>query len=76
MARPEQGTPEWDLWITAIECAAAVPYKQGKYSQTAGVPWGLMHELRAALEALGIDWRTVKAKNEAAQKRAAAAKGR
>lgn len=66
-ARPEQGTPEYTLWIAAIDVAHAAPLKQGQYSHTAQVPWTIIHEVRAALEAVGIDWEGTHPKNRARQ---------
>jgi hypothetical protein len=67
MARPEKGTPEYDLWIAAIEVAAHPPLKQGKYASDAGVSWHKVDALRAALDGVGIDWRTVHEKNKGAR---------
>lgn len=57
---PREGTPEYRLWITAIDIAMWAPYKQGKYVTDAHIPWFLIAQLRKDLEALGIDWRTAK----------------
>jgi len=65
MARPTKGTPEWDLWIAAIEVAAYAPLRQGQYSYNANIAWDLIHQLRSAVETVGIDWREVKRRNEA-----------
>jgi hypothetical protein len=59
-ALPAKGTPEHDLWVAAIEVAAAAPAKQGQTVAKAAVPWHMIHQLRATLEALGIDWRKVR----------------
>lgn len=64
MTRPEQGTPEYDLWIAAIEVAVSPPFKRGGSASLAGVYWPRIDALRAALEALGIDWQAVKREAE------------
>lgn len=58
--RPEKGTPEWDLWIAAIEVAVDPPWKRGATVSNAGVWWPKIEALRDALEACDIDWQTVK----------------
>jgi len=58
-ARPEKGTPEYALWVAAIDIAAAAPLDQAAHAFAAKVPWSQVHELRRALEAVGIDWRSV-----------------
>lgn len=66
--RPEKGSPEWDLWVAAIEVAIAPPLSHTKTTTpTAKVRWTAITELRAALDALGVDWRTAKAKDDAAR---------
>lgn len=62
MTRPEKGTPEWDLWVAAIDVAADPPLGRMKTSVDAKVAWRLIDHLRDALDALDIDWRTVKEK--------------
>ena len=59
MTQPRSGTPEYRLWLAAIDVAASPPLKQGKYAGNAGVYWPLIHELREALDELGVDWRKV-----------------
>lgn len=58
--RPDKGTPEYDLWIAAIDVATAPPVKKGTTSFAASVPWTRIEALRDALEAVGIDWRKAK----------------
>ena len=70
MSAPEKGTPEYALWVAAIEVAIHAPLKQGTYSSDAKVRWHAIHELRAALDAVGIDWRTAKVKNDAERREA------
>lgn len=41
----------------AVKIARDAPAKQGKYVSHAKVWWGDIDELRAALDALGIEWR-------------------
>lgn len=41
----------------AIAIAAYPPRTQGQYVSNAGVYWPLIHELRAALDELGVEWR-------------------
>jgi hypothetical protein len=61
--RPEKGTPEYGLWIAAIEIAASAPLHQGQNVGVAQVPWPRIHELRQALDELELDWREVKRLN-------------
>lgn len=55
---PEQGTPEWDLFLAAIDVAAWPPLRIRTFSTT--VPRVRIERLRECLEACGIDWRKVK----------------
>jgi hypothetical protein len=41
-----------DIVSLAVRISRAAPRKQGQYVSKAGVPWTLIHELRAALDAL------------------------
>jgi hypothetical protein len=59
MSRPEKGTPEWDLWVAAID-VAVYPPTDPKHA-TVYVSVAAIAELRRALEACGIGWRAVKA---------------
>ena len=70
---PEKGTPEYELWILAIDIAIAVPERHGAYVGNAGIPWEYIHELRKTLDALGIDW--LKAKKEDDARRARRSRG-
>lgn len=54
---PPKGTPEYDLWIAALDVALGAPLRQSGNAYSATVPWQLIHELRKAFEAVGIDWR-------------------
>jgi len=63
--RPRKGEPGFEVWVAAIDVALEAPLKQGKYVGKAGIPWEVIHELRAALDAAGIDWRKHKAKQDA-----------
>lgn len=65
MSRPEKGTPEFDLWVAAIDVATSPPLKGGQAAYSAQVPWSEILRLRAALEAVGIDWRAAKTKSDA-----------
>lgn len=61
-ARPAKGTPEYDLWIAAIEVAIDPPV--APKTGTTRVSSKKLNELRGALEAAGIDWRTAKSVND------------
>ena len=65
MTRPVKGTPEWALWIAAIEVATGAPLKRGTSVASAQVLWSRIEALREALDDLGIDWRTALAKQQA-----------
>ena len=58
--RPAKGTPEYNLWLAAIDISIAAPMKKGSYSHSAQIPWTMIHALRDALDDLGIDWRAQK----------------
>jgi hypothetical protein len=58
--RPQKGTPEYKLWIEAIEVALAAPMHQNENAYAAKIPWSRIHKLRAALEGVGIDWKAAK----------------
>jgi hypothetical protein len=49
----------------AAEIAICAPERQGTYSRGALVPWETILEIRAELDALGIDWKAAKAKMNA-----------
>jgi hypothetical protein len=53
----------------AIEIAVYAPKKQGKYVHAAGISWKLIHELRDALDAVGVDWREAKKEDDARKAR-------
>ena len=42
----------------ACKIAHNAPVKQGKYVSGALIYWPLIHQLRDALDALGVEWRT------------------
>jgi hypothetical protein len=54
--RPAKGTPEWDLWVAAIEVAMDAPERHSATTTHALIYWPKVEQLRAALEAVGIDW--------------------
>lgn len=62
MSRPKKGTPEWELWVAAIEVAIYPP--TSGTTATAKVAWHRINALRAALDELGIDWRSAKATDD------------
>jgi hypothetical protein len=64
VSRPEKGTPEYDLWVTAIDIAIRAPYDQNPTTVDTKIPWLLIHELRSRLDALDINWRAAKTKND------------
>jgi len=61
LGRPTKGTPEWELWTAAIDVATDAPARPGQYVAKAQIGWPRIKRLRAALEAVGIDWRKAKA---------------
>lgn len=65
--RPEKGTPEYELWLCAIDVAHAAPLKQGANVFMAQVPWDTIDKLRAAIEAVGIDWKGTHPSNRKAK---------
>ena len=62
--RPPPGTPSYQLWLAAIDVALEAPLSQGTHVHAAQIPWTVIHELRAALDALSIDWRKYKDKQD------------
>lgn len=64
MARPKKGTPEWDLWVAAIEVAIYPSLVHGRQA-TGQVSWRRLDALRDALDELGIDWRKAKVASDA-----------
>lgn len=50
-------SPAGRVLDVAIKIARDAPAKQGQYVSHAKVYWGDIHELRAALDALGVEWR-------------------
>lgn len=69
MPHPEKGTPEYELWLCAIDIAVAAPWRKGTYSHSAQIPWEDIDKLRQALDAVRIDWRDVKKDDDAAKAR-------
>lgn len=55
--RPTKGTPEYAVWLAAIDVVLAAPLKQGTNVFAASIPWSIVTDLRAQLAASGIDWR-------------------
>jgi hypothetical protein len=55
-ARPMKGTPEWDLWVTAISIARRAPRRHSETTVSANIPWTLINQLRTALTACGVEW--------------------
>ncbi len=70
MNRPSKGTPGYDLWIAAIEVATYAPLKPGRYVSGAKISWPRVEALRAALDALDIDWRKAKVEDDRARQEA------
>lgn len=64
--KPEEGTPEHDLWLCAIDIAVAAPWKQATQAGDTKIPWDDIHRLRQTLDAMGIDWQSVKHNNDEA----------
>lgn len=60
--RPLEGTPEYDLWVTAIDVAISPPVDMRQ--PTTQVHARRIRALRDALEAVGIDWKTARERNE------------
>lgn len=50
-------TPAGSVLDAAVAIAAAAPAKPGSHVFASAIPWGRIHELRDALDALGIEWR-------------------
>lgn len=66
MSRPQKGTPEYALWVAAIEVAIAAPLRYDpRTTSAAKIRWTAINELRAALDVLDIDWRDAKVKDDA-----------
>lgn len=58
--RVSRWDPETKAALTAaLHIATAPPLRQAKHTQSASVPWSAVHDLRAAFERIGIDWRRV-----------------
>lgn len=59
--RPKRWDPETRRALTAaLRIAVAAPLRQAAFTTGARVPWDAVHELRAAFEELGIDWRALR----------------
>lgn len=54
--------------VAALEVAINAPLKQTRHTPSARIRWALVHRLRDAFDDLGIDWREVKAKQDAADR--------
>lgn len=63
MSTPQKDSPEWKLWIAALEVATSAPLTA--HTPEVRVAWPRIERLRTALEALGVDWRTAKRMEEA-----------
>lgn len=57
--RPKKGTPDWELWVAALEVAIYPPVKGQR--ATTQVARSRIEALRSAFDAVGIDWRETKA---------------
>lgn len=64
MPRPKKGTPEYDLWIAAIEVATYPPLTNSNNQAICQVSVVRMKALRDALDAVGVDWREAKRKDD------------
>ena len=66
-----------ELERLAVELAICAPRRQnGAHTLSATVPWEIIHETRAAMAKVGLDWRALRAKMEGIKKeRRAAAEG-
>jgi len=50
-------SPASQLLDVAVAIAGYAPKRQNKYTHCANVSWKLIHELRDALDAVGVEWR-------------------
>jgi hypothetical protein len=48
------------LAALAIEAGSYPALRQNRYSRNAYVPWRVIHQIRAACDEAGVDWRKVK----------------
>lgn len=58
---PLRGTPEFAVWVAALDVATSPPLRHAETTSSAQVPWAEIDRLRAAIEAAGLDWRKIKA---------------
>jgi hypothetical protein len=68
MSTPEKDTPEWRLWVAALDAAIWPPYADETRGAECLVPSFVIDQLREAFEELGIDWRATKAQNDSDRK--------
>jgi hypothetical protein len=66
MPKPEKDTPEYELWLCAIDVAIAAPWNQATHAFASQIPWEDIHKLRRALEAVDIDWQAAKKSDDEA----------
>jgi hypothetical protein len=59
-AMPPPGTPEFGVWVAALDVATSPPLRHAATTGYAQVPWGEIEKLRDALETAGLDWRAVR----------------
>jgi hypothetical protein len=55
---PETDTAASRLMDAVITVAACAPARRGTYVSHAKIYWPYIEELRAALDAMGVDWRS------------------
>lgn len=54
----EPDTPEFEVFVAAIEVAAWAPLEQPANTVTVAVPWKLIDQLRDRLDDCDVDWRS------------------
>lgn len=67
VTKPEKGTPEYDLWVAAIEVATYPPLTGAGF--TTQVPRSRIDALRTALDGVGIDWEKAKRMDDDSRKK-------
>lgn len=55
--RPDKGTDEYALWVAACQVALDAPLRPSRNGGLCQIRWASILELRAALDALEVDWR-------------------
>ena len=63
MSTPQKDSPEWELWVAAVDIATSAPLTAHTHSVL--VSWKRVERLREALDVLGVDWRTAKRMEQA-----------